>query len=223
MKLWKKIVLAIVAIILAAVVAVTIWQWENISALYILATNSSEQIEQMTQDKHREKEEVLGKYDGITVQDLTPEQESAIISGEMTVEEAVKEIEKTPEKQTKPQTPVVDKESEIVNRYLKQIYTLKAEFLGKLANLKDEAQAEFYKYPMKERTKANKTKVITDKIIECYELENSCDIAIDKLLKNMSAELKAVGGDLTIISEIRTTYKEEKSTKKAYYMKLATE
>lgn len=228
MKTWKKVVLGIVLTLVIAISAIVIWQWENISALYIFITSSGEEITQMAQESHQTKEEVLSKYDGITVSDLTPEQENAIISGEMTVEEAVETIEKSDKKEqtAKPQTaqkPTVSKETEIVNRYLKQIYALKAEFLGKLSNIKDEAQAEFYKHPMEERTQANKTKAITDKVIECYELENQCDIKIDKLLKSLKSELQAIGADTSIVEEIRKAYKDEKSVKKAYYIKLASE
>ena len=226
MKLWKKIVLAILAFIIAAVAFITVWQWENISALYLLTTNSGEEISQMAQDAHKTKEEVLSQYEGITVTDLTPEQENAIISGEMTAEEAVKEIEKSDTTENKPQkqeSKPVDKKTEIVNKYLKQIYALKAEFLGKLANLKDEAQAEFYKFPMEERTKKNKIAVMTDKVIDCYELENQCDIKIEALLKELKTELEKIGADTAIVAEIRKAYKEEKSVKKAYYIKLASE
>ncbi|MBR5480028.1 MAG: hypothetical protein IKU84_07600 [Clostridia bacterium] len=228
MKLWKKIVLSIIALIIAATAFVTVWQWENIKALYLFATNTDEQIEKMAEESHKTKEEVLSQYEGITVTDLTPEQENAIISGEMTVEEAVKEIDKsdTAVNESKPQkqeTKPVDKKTEIVNKYLKQIYALKAEFLGKLANLKDEAQAEFYKFPLPERTKANKTAVMTDKLIDCYELENQCDIKIEALLKELKTELEKINADTAIVAEIRKAYKEEKSVKKAYYIKLASD
>ena len=227
MKLWKKIVLIVLALIIAAVAFVTVWQWENISALYLLATNSDEEISQMAQEAHKTKEDVLSQYEGITVTDLTPEQENAIMTGEMTVEDAVKEIDETAETKEdnpqKQQPKPVDKKTEIVNRYLKQIYALKAEFLGKLSNLKDEAQAEFYKFPMEERTKKNKISVMTNKVIDCYELENQCDIKIEALLKDLKRELDAIKADTAVVSEIRKAYKEEKSVKKAYYIKLATE
>ena len=93
--------------------------------------------------------------------------------------------------------------------------------MGKLGNIKEEAQAEFYKFPMEERTQANKTAVITDKLIECYELENQCDIKIESLLGGLESELKQIGSDTAIVDEIRAAYKEEKSVKKAYYMSLA--
>ena len=231
MKLWKKITLGIVSVILLAVISLTVWQWDNINALYLYAKTSGEEIQQLTNDTAKKKEELLEKYEGIPVTDLTPEQEKAVMNGEMTIEDAVGEIEKSAASINTPTTsvntaskaPTISRETEIVNSYLKQIYAIKAEFLAKLSKIKDDAETEFYKYPMEERTLAKKTEVITDKIIDCYELENACDIKIEALLKEMKAELNKIGGDTSVIAEIRNAYKEEKKVKKAYYIQLASE
>ena len=140
MKLWKKIVLIILALILAATAVVVIWQWENISALYLYATSSGDDIKTMVNEANTTKEEVIGKYDEITVSDLTPEQEGAIISGEKTAEEVVAENEEKDnaakaEKDKAQGAKPADKRTEIVNRYLKQIYAVGGIF-GKIGKYK---------------------------------------------------------------------------------------
>jgi len=252
MKTWKKIVLAMLAVILIAVVGIVIWQWENISALYIYTSKTETELTQMAEANHENNENIIGKYDGITVKDISPEMERSLVQGEITVEEAIETITgnssganqpdsntetvpgngqesapsdaPTQQQSTQNSTqeqPVEDKETQIINKYLEKIYIVKANFLGKTGQLAQEAKDEFYKFPLKERTKANKTATILSKLNECYSLESACDAEIESLLGQLAAELSQIGADTSVVDDIRAAYENDKSVKKAYYMQIA--
>ena len=50
--------------------------------------------------------------------------------------------------------------------------------------------------------------------------EGECDIAVDRLLKKMTADLKAIGAETDVVSAIKKAYQDQKAAKKAYYYSL---
>lgn len=243
MKRWKKIVLWVLAVLILVIGALAIWQRNNINAFFLYLQNSPDQISEMVKEKREEAAQVLRKYDGITVSDLTPEQESAIMNGQMTVDEAIAAIgaqddaeegathgngnqggssSTGAESGSKPASSNQsgNQESTIINRYMKKIYAIKAKFLGKLAGVKESAASEFYALPAEKRTESMKRSIMTDRVMRCYELENSCDVEINSVLASLKSELESIGASTEIVSEIRAAYENEKSVKKAYYLSL---
>lgn len=254
MKRWKKILLCLLAVFILIIGALAVWQRNNISAFFLYLQNSPDKISDMVQEKREEAAQVLSKYDGITVSDLTPEQESAIMNGQMTVEEAIAAIgagdedeetaqegkgsdeksasgaensEKKPvagagnsEKKPAATSQNDNQESAIINRYLKKVYAIKAEFLGRLAGIKESAASKFYALPEEEHTESRKKSIMADHVMQCYELENRCDVEINSVLASLKSELESIGASTQIVSEIRAAYENEKSVKKAYYLSL---
>ena len=49
-------------------------------------------------------------------------------------------------------------------------------------------------------------------------LMSQCDGRVATLLGELESELRAAGGDLSIITTIKNAYENEKNLKKAYYM-----
>lgn len=246
MKRWKKVILIILLTILVLIAAFAVWQRENLKALFIYLRSSKADISVQLTENRDHTQEVLSKYGDITVRDFTPEEEAAIINGTLSIEDALAKINKenagsssfsktqnsqpsAPEKSDKPATtpngiqknskPDVT-ESAIVNTYLGKIYGIKAKFLGKLSGVKSSAKNDFYALPSEKRTSANKKAIIADHVMRCYELENECDAQIETLLSQMKDELVKIGASTSIIGEIRSTYQNEKSIKKAYYLSM---
>ena len=226
MKKTKRILLGVIIAVLLAVLGICIWQWENINAFLLYTKYSEEELASVLQEKRDQATQVLEKYEGITAIDLTVEQEEALIDGKISADEIIAELNTTKSEsenieksaEGKSDSDIAAKESEIINRYLYRIYEIKAEFLGKLSVIKDDAVKAYIALPKDKRTRESKLGIVADRILECYELENSCDIEIEKVLTSLKAELMGIGADTSIVSEIREAYKNEKSTKKAYYL-----
>ena len=226
MKKTKRVLIGIIVAILLAVVGVCIWQWENVNAFLLYTKYSEEELASVLQEKRDQATQVLEKYEGITAVNLTVEQEDALIDGKISAEEIIAELNATKNESesnekkspTNSENSIASKESEVINRYLYKIYEIKAEFLGKLSVIKDDAVKAYIALPKDKRTRDAKLGIVADRILECYELENSCDIEIEKVLTSLKTELVGIGADTSIVSEIREAYKNEKSTKKAYYL-----
>ena len=139
--------------------------------------------------------------------DLTPEEESELVSGTITAEEVAKRLgeasaaaesqnsgEDAAAASTKnsevgedsdsgsdsagkdTQPGQTDGQDEIINRYLAQIYTLKAEFLGKLGYLYTAAKEEYYALPQKEQTSEKKRSIAMSYAWDAAADEGECDI-----------------------------------------------
>ncbi len=93
MKKWKKVILIILGVIVVGMAAFTIWQWDNIKAVYYYMTvGSSEDIAKEIEATKKKREEIISEYIDGTVRDFTAEEEQMIISGELSVEEATELI-----------------------------------------------------------------------------------------------------------------------------------
>ena len=244
---WGKVLL--VCTVLLALLA--IWQWDNLEALYLYRTRSGQELAAAVSQDSIDQKSVLDQYGKITVRDLTPEEESELVSGTITAEEVAKRLgeasaaaesqnsgENAAAASTKnsevgedsdsgsdsagkdTQPGQTDGQDEIINRYLAQIYTLKAEFLGKLGNLYTAAKQEYYALPQKEQTSEKKRSIAMSYAWDAAADEGECDIAVDRLLKKMTADLKAIGAETDVVSAIKKAYQDQKAAKKAYYYSL---
>ena len=105
-----------------------------------------------------------------------------------------------------------------VQTIIADIYLLRAEFLNKLDLLIDEGKAEIL-----EASKNVPGLVIDIGTVNRYldrgeALEKECDARMKELLSEMSASLKASGGDLSLVDEARALYVEEKKLYKSELM-----
>jgi len=87
MKLWKRIVLIAVLGVTAAVVALGVWQRENIKALYTFLTRDSQSISQTLQDKQQAQQETLQKDYNITVLAPSIEVSDDLLDGKVSPDE----------------------------------------------------------------------------------------------------------------------------------------
>lgn len=225
------IALIITAVLLCTVAGVAYWQKNNIAALVNFMRYDETQLEEKMVESKKTVDEVVQSYEIDDLRDLTPEEEEKLREGKITVEEAFALMRepKTPEADTPPKSTASPEassssktdpargEKEIVSDYVGQMYRLKAEFIGKLGAAERRAIAE-YRALTPEQKKTSKQSLITKYLGEGNALERSCDARVAEVLKNMTAELKGVNGDLSIIKTIQKAYDDEKMLKKSYYL-----
>jgi len=213
-----KVVVILLAVVMVAAAGLAVWQWENIQALRLYRHHSREDLAAMATELKAEKAQVLASYGQLSAQDLTPEEEAAVISGELSVEKALAIIG-GPDTSTGLDV-TVSEPTQILDYYLAQIYALKAEFLGRLGALYSQALEDWAALPPGERNEGSKKSFALDYTIQAYNLEGECDARIEHLLAALAADLKSINADTSVIDRIRAAYKEEKSIQKAYYLSL---
>ena len=177
---------------------------------------------------------------------ITREEAVKLVKGDATLEEilAAKEPEKKPEEEPKAekpedkpadtktesppkaqppkkeetvetQAPAKKEETDKVSALVAELYVVQADFISRLEALGDQAYADY------EACHYDRNQIVT--IVDSYTgtvgtMEAECDAKVRALLKELEAELKAVGGDLGLVKEIRDYYYDEKSLKKSYYL-----
>ena len=106
---------------------------------------------------------------------------------------------------------------DIIRNYTARFYALKAYYIGQLNQLEATAKNEYIN-ARKENKSVSKTSLIAKYMGRASALQGECDGKVSALLEEMKAELKAAGGDLSVIDTIRQTYEAEKAARKAQYM-----
>ncbi len=208
MKKVLKILLIIIIILAVLIGGIVVWQWENISALLISVKYTSEDIEVMVKEND---DKINAVFDEITegvLNVLSDEEREKLLTGKLSEEELVhvKEALENPEKQT---------DSGRVDEIISKIYILRAEYVNKLAKLETQALEE---RKVIKQGGVTVTELVT--FVDKYtglatSFEKDCDAEMNGYIKELDAELKRLGRDASIISEIRSVYKNEKELKKS--------
>ncbi len=219
MKTWKKVVLIILCVILLSLAALTVWQWNNIKAVYYwLNAESSEHLTEQIEANKKEREEVVSKYIDGTVRDFTEEEEKQIISGELSVEEATKIIKEEFIESVKDNKK--NELDEFIADNIIKLYSYKAYYLGQLGQIEKAAFADYKALPAKERTLVSKQAIVEKYIGTANALLTECDERVHKIMDTVEKKLKENKMDTSIVGKINSSYEEEKALKKAYYMSL---
>ena len=215
----------IICILIAAVICLAVWQRDNISAVMSGLKYSDEDIQQQIDTSKKDVETELEKYNVSGLRDFTFEEEEAIRKGQLTVEEAVEKIlsqrgnqqstggESSSQSTGSENVSSTDDSSAIVSEYTIKLYSLKAEYLGQIGNLIDQAKAD------------NKNGMSAGTLMSTYlgkaaSLESEADSQVEALLSELKGKLEDVGADTSIISTMRSSYENEKTLKKSYYLSL---
>lgn len=214
MKIFGRILLIILAVILLTVGGLCIWQWDNINSLITAVRLNDDEISEKLGNVT---EKLSGEMTEVgLVRELTEDEIEKIKSGEMSADEAASKL--TDEKSTV-KTSKSAKRENIINKYVAQLYVLEAQYEGELSAFVDMLHAEFYAYPKEERNTLLRDTVIASHIGELSQMEATCDGKVKKLLDNLTSELKAMGADTSIVKTLTQTYTNKKNLKKAQYMK----
>ena len=216
MKFKKRYIFIPLALILIfSISALAYWQWENITAIKYMLTNSAEETTQMLKENEKVINNIVEKLsdEGISALpeeavemmnngELTEKDAADIISGKTTIDEVKNKKNNTDESQA-------NSEASNISNLVAQIYSLRSSFVGKLDSLIAQAKAEW------SAGGVNKKDFISKYIGLGTSLEGQCDAQFESIISQIKEELKRTGGDESIISELKKAYKNEKTAKKA--------
>lgn len=207
------------------------WQRSNVEALLLAHGHTQEELAENLETQRAETRAMLEEKYQLEVRDLTAEEERALLTGEMTSDQAMALItggittagqaqQQTPAPaDTAPaQTDTSSQANEIVNRYVGQMYGLKASYMGALSGVMGSARSEFYALPEEERTESAKQSILASYVGYASGLEGQCDGEVSAVLAGMESELSAIGADTSVVGQVRSAYYAEKSAQRAYYL-----
>ena len=232
MKRGEKIVIGILTAILLGVIALSIWQWENLKALYIALTREPEAIAATMQEVREEHQQSLQEEKGVTVAQPSVEQSESLLNGTATAEE-VKEVlglteqlrsgsADAEESGASASEPVQEEsdfdETAVLNRCVAEMYAYKVDLMAQLGQLRQETYLMWNNLPAKERTPARKQEVIMDGLYICYDLEAEADAKVKQILDSYRQIFQRAGVNTGDLDELWNYYCEEKAAEKAYYM-----
>lgn len=209
----KKLWLIIPGILLLAIIAAVIWQWNNISAAIHSATTDTATIEKELSDLQQQNQKYLEDTYHVTVRPPTQEQTDALLNGTVSPEEVKKAYESASPPAAGSPTDI----SAIIAKYTAKLYAYRVDLMAKLGVLKTEVMDTWHALPKSERTAARRTSLITEGVHKCYVLEEESDNNVKAILDELRQELKAIGADTSAADELWKQYAEEKSAEKSYY------
>lgn len=231
----KRIVLAVIAIIIIAL-GITAYAFrDEISLLYTGLFVSDEKFEQTKTENKEKLSSALIDYGidpSVIETDVNAPENGENMEPEIidTPEPEIPEIPEKPE-ENKPSdeedTPLTEEEikknncAQAVAKAVDEINTYKAQYSSELATL--EAEISLYFYRSLKRTEGlteaqGKQNVITKYLSQMMSFQKKCDEAVDNSLKELETVLKANDGDTEIIKQIRTEYDNLKKEKLKFYM-----
>ena len=230
MKKKTKVLLIFLIVMAALILGIGVWQWNNIVAVYKTVTTTQEQLEQeINKNKQKLEEELTKKYSTI-VSDFSAEEEKKLIKGEITVEQAVENLNKRYEKKKNEKALTgkftnanAEKIDELIGDKVIELYSLKAYYLGQLGQMEATVKREYAAMPVEKKNLVGKKELVSKHMNVAIGLMNQCDAKVEKLVSELETELKKLGGDTSIIKSIKDTYENEKTLKKAQYLKLLNE
>lgn len=208
-------------VIIGGIGGAALWQRENISAVVDASKYSDEDIKQQITDSKKVVETELEQYNVSGLRDFTFEEEEQIRKGQLTVEEAVERIMSESnvsggsqeEQAGEGQGSQVETSADIVSEYTVKLYSLKAQYLGEIGNLIDQAKDDY--------KNGSGAKALMSKYLgQASSLEKEADTSVDTLLSELKGKLEAVGADTGIIDTMKSSYQNEKTLKKSYYLSL---
>lgn len=182
--------------------------------------------EQLEQNKIASKKEAL----------LTPSSSAPSSTPSSTVDSSTIDSTATPpsSKTHNPSTPSVvspqqnnnmdrdnaDRSQEIVRDVISRLYALKAEYIGRLGGLESAAKGEYFALPSNERRGSSAKKLLTKYMSLGLAAESECDARVAALLSQLKQDLEAINASTSIVSTLQSSYEQEKTLKKAYYLSL---
>ncbi len=228
-KVWKKVVLGFLCVILIGVIAITVWRWNDIkAAYYFMSAGSSQNIVDKIDETKKQREELISDYIEGTVRDFTEEEEKKIVSGELSVEEATELIKqefnesvKSPEKNDAKKNEDNKKEiDKFIADNVIQLYSYKAYYLGQLGQIEKSALADYKALSKKDKNLVSKQSIVDKYIGTANALLIECDGKVHAIMNKLEKKLIENKMDTSIVTKINNSYEEEKALKKAYYMSL---
>lgn len=240
----KKILCIILALILLCIGGITIWQWDNITALINGLRYTSEELEDKLAQNDQAIKDAVAALPGVSFGEMTDEERQALRDGKISPDQLVESMtggekseqskpptdtpkqpegEQTSKPKPQPEQPS-DKPPEQtayekqLSAVIARVYVLREEFLGKLDSLMSQALAEYRAMTPEQRTASNLTAFVSNYLSVGLDMEKQCDARIEEIIIELETLLQENNGDMSIAQTVYDTYVEEKSLKKAWYM-----
>ena len=228
MKKGAKIALCVLVVAVAAGGAAAAWQWNNINAARYGLTMDKDSISQRLEENQQALNDAMVKYN-VTQYSFSQEEIEQLADGSLAPEEAARRLldgggaepSGTPAPDASPTpTPTlstgVEAAEEEIREEIATMYVLRSTYVGKLEAI---VQSAIDEYTAGEHTSERRTQVVYGKLEELTALEKECDQKVAAVVARLRELLKAIGQDDSLAKEVEATYEEEKSLKKAYYLK----
>lgn len=249
MKKRTKILLGIAAVLAVAAGVLCVRQWNNITAARYTLTMDQDAVSSRIAENEAVLHEVLTEYD---LADYTPSEEeiAAVASGEKTTQELAQEMvsaqaassqageaaapaasgtaassagssgpaqSAAPSAPAQPAAPSYDDQ---IRAQVAMMYVLRSTFVSRLDELVNQA---VFDYALAENfTRDGRMAAVTPYLDAVSTLEEECDAEVATVVTELRRLLKASGQDDSLAKKVEETYEEEKSLKKAYYLKELT-
>ncbi len=205
----KKILKTLAVILIALIIilaSLVVWQWENIKVLWIPINHSEETINMMVQENEEHINETLNELTDADIRDLSDNEKEKLLKGELSEEDAIKIIKNTDDKKH---------QSDNVDDIISRMYLLRAEYLNRLTSLENETKSKA-KELLKQKVSISEKLAFIEKYTgKAVGLEKECDARMKVLVNQLETELKRLGKDTGIISDVREYYEVEKKLKKS--------
>lgn len=215
MKRWKKILLGVSAVLILAILAVGIWQRNNLQAVYTFMTQDSQTIAESLERQRVEHQQAIQEQVPITVVPPSTQQSDAILSGQVTPEQVKEELGITARLDTAGNEQSAE---ELVDSCVAELYASKVDIMAELGALKNAAVAQWNGLSAEERTDAKMREIGMAGLEDCYDLEVVVDNQVQEILARYRTKLERIGADTGILDTLWKYYCDEKASEKAYYL-----
>lgn len=247
MKKVKIIVLSVLGVLIAAVLAVGIWQKDNVISFVNSLRYSDTEIADKLDDNGKKLQKIVDETEYIDIRGgLTEEEENALKNNEITQDDAIKLVrgettleqiksgensETVDDVKTEASAPVQNpnnevgksdgtpSKEEIMKDNVSNIIAQLYVVKSDFINKLHEVGSKAYEtYKANGSDKSTLTSIADSYAGEIGGLESECDAKVDELLVQLKTELEKGGGDLSLISQVKDYYYKEKSLTKSYYI-----
>ena len=226
MRTTTKIILAVFLILVLALGAVCLWQWDNLMAVKTSLSHSRGDLATMMTTTYQTIEDATEDLQGVSVRDLTDEERLALRAGELRREELIDRMTAQPDAPQTEKTQASagseqeDPDQKQLSEYLAEIYLMRDDYTAWLEAKYNEAIDAYNALPEEERTTEAKYSIGMQYMKQALAKEDECDAAMAQMEQNISALLAKMGRDDSLVKEIQKAYEQEKELQKAYYLGL---
>ena len=218
MRTRTKVILTILAILVIAMGAVVVWQWNNLMALHDGLTMDPIAIQEELEEQQEQFDAVMDEYQ-VPHKEFTQEEIDQLVSGVLSTGEMADSMlqgekpsnaQGQQEESTDPTTDV----EEAIQKEIATMYVLRATYEGKLEAI---VQSALDEYAANDGSRSRE-EIVYGKMNELTALEKECDRQVEEVTSRLRDLLTQAGKDTDLADQVEETYQAEKSMKKAYYI-----
>lgn len=214
MRTGTKIVLSILGIAAILMIALAVWQWNNLKALYDGLAMDPAAIQEELDANQEAFEEAMDAYH-VPQKEFTQEEIEQLVSGEVSAEDVADSlIQKEEPSSGEGQTPPEETVEGLIQKEIAKMYVLRETYVGKLDAIVQSAIDEY----VASGGSQSKEDIVYGKMGELTALEKECDQQVAAVTARLRELLKEAGQDNSLAELVEDTYQSEKSMKKASYI-----